>query len=294
MKPSQKNKPLKDTLLERIESEDVRPRSKLFFRSRECLVWTLWLLSIVVGALAVAVSLFVVSHSQYALYEATHENLFTYLVEVLPFLWMVTFGLMVYVGIYNLRHTKQGYKYPMWFILASSVVLSFAGGSALQMFGLGHSIDYVLGDNMGVYMSQEKMEQKMWQNPEAGRLVGKQVFSTLSPTSTIVFEDMVGQRWILSIQDLPATDITMLASGKNVRIIGEAMNQEFMIFHACGTFSWMPDKIMTSKEMHKEKREFLERMYVYREESKQSNAAERHKDEEICSNIPLYLGTKYK
>jgi len=287
MKPSHKHKPLKDTLLERIESEDVRPRSRLFFQGRECIVWLLWVISIAIGALSIAVSLYVVSHSQYAMYEATHQNLLTYLVDVLPYLWVVTFGLMVVVAVYNLRHTKKGYKYPLWVILTSSVVLSFAGGSALQLFGLGYSVDSILGDNMEMYMSQDKMTQKMWQNPEEGRLMGRQVFSTVAPTSTVVFEDMSGQRWQLSVSDLPAQDIALLAAGNNVRILGKATNNSLMIFHACGAFSSMSDKAVAVGHRQQERDVFMARMYDYRLEAEADVLLPGRTDEEICANLPL-------
>jgi hypothetical protein len=91
-------------------------------------VWFLWFFSVLFGALAVAVTLYVLMNHQYALYEATHNNLFTFIIEVLPFLWLFIFGLMTLVAIYNLRHTSRGYRYPVSVILASSLLLSLAGG----------------------------------------------------------------------------------------------------------------------------------------------------------------------
>lgn len=257
------NQSLKNTLLERIEAEQVCPRSRMFFRGRECLVWFLWSISVVVGAFAIAVSLFVVTHRQYELYEATHDNFFTFMVEMLPYLWIVVFGLMVYVAVYNLRHTKHGYRYPLWMILASSVVLSFAGGSALQFFGFGYSIDNVLGRNMEMYMSQDKLEQKMWQAPSEGRLLGKQVFTTLSPEEFVVFEDATGQRWRMDVSELQSRDMELLASEKTVRMLGLTKNNELFIFHACGALPWMIEREVTVDDMNRERKAFLQRVYSH-------------------------------
>src|SRR6056297_1803607 len=123
---------LKNALFEKIETDNVRPHSRMFFKGRECVIWLLWLISVLVGALAVAISVFVVTHRQYALYEATHDNFLTFMVEVLPYVWIIVFGAMALFAVYNLRHTKRGYRYPVSYILASSVVLSFAIGSALH------------------------------------------------------------------------------------------------------------------------------------------------------------------
>lgn len=255
------NMSLKNTLLERIEKDNVCPRSSWFYRTREILFWSLWILSIVIGALAFAVTLFVVLRRQYTLYEATHTNFFTFFVDSLPYLWIVVFGLMAYVAVHNIRHTKKGYKYPLWMILASSVVLSFAGGAAMQMFGLGYAIDHKLGDYMAMYSSQEKIENKLWQAPDRGRLIGQQVFTTVSPTTTIIFEDKDGQRWRMEIDELHAQDIALLADGRLVRVIGTRPDESLPNFHACGVFPWMLDREVTYQQMSAEKRAFIERAY---------------------------------
>ena len=256
--PSSKN--LKDSLFERIEAEKVSPRSRLFFQSREFLVWFLWLLSVVVGAFAVAVSVFMVTHLQYELYEATHENFVTFMVEALPYMWIVVFGLMVYVAMYNLQHTKRGYRYPVWIILVSSIILSFAGGSALQMFGFGYTIDNVLGQQMSVYQSRDKLEQRLWQMPEEGRLVGRQVYSTVAPTSTIIFEDLDGQRWNMNVGELDSRDVDLLASGQMVRVLGQSDESGLYIFHSCGAFPSLINKDVTVADVYAERQDFIERI----------------------------------
>jgi len=253
-------KNLKDTLLSRIEAEDVRPHSRMFFRSRECAIWALWFASVVVGALAVAISVFVVTHRQYGLYEATHENWFTFMVEVLPFIWVIVFGLMAFLAVYNIKHTKRGYRYSIVTVLASSIVLSFAGGSALQFFGLGYSIDAILGDQMPTYMSQEKIEHQLWQQPAEGRLIGRQVAATVATSSVVVFQDTAGSRWRIEIQELLPADIQLLASGENVRLLGQNMNEQAKVFHACGVFPWMMHREVTMQQMSEQRESFLVRV----------------------------------
>jgi hypothetical protein len=56
----QKKPSLKACVLGRITEEQVCPRSRLFFHSRECFVWFFWFISVLVGSLAVAVAEYVV------------------------------------------------------------------------------------------------------------------------------------------------------------------------------------------------------------------------------------------
>jgi hypothetical protein len=254
----QKN--LKNTLLDRIEREKLQPRSRMFFHSKECVIWALWLISVAVGALAVAISVFVVTHRQYEIYEATHENWFTFMVEVLPFIWVFVFCAMALFAVYNIKHTKKGYRYSIVTVLASSIVLSFAGGSALQFFGLGYSIDAILGDQMPTYMSQEKIEHQLWQQPAEGRLIGRQVAATVATSSVVVFQDTAGSRWRIEIQELLPADIQLLASGENVRLLGQNMNEQAKVFHACGVFPWMMHREVTMQQMSEQRESFLIRV----------------------------------
>ncbi|MEK7462447.1 MAG: hypothetical protein AAB618_02635 [Patescibacteria group bacterium] len=253
--------------MSQIRGGEICPRSKTFFQTRECTVWFLWLATVLIGALAVAVTLFVVSHSQYALYEATHENFFTFMVEVLPFLWIVIFGLMVLVGVYEVRHTKRGYRYPLWQIVGSSLILSLAGGAALQLFGLGYTTDHVLGEHMGIYSSQEKIERRMWQNPEEGRMLGKQVRPLMPPALVVDFVDIAGKSWAVDVSELTPLELELLDSEENVRLIGVLTDKENSFFHSCGAFPWQLDKAVTRADLSAARKVFETRVHGYGEQA---------------------------
>lgn len=264
-----KTKDLCTSVLDRIEKENVCPRSKMFFKGRECVVWTLWLLTVVVGGLAVAVSLFVVTNRRYAFYEATHDNFFTFMVAVLPYVWLVTFAFMAWFAVVSLRKTKHGYRYPLRTILLSSLVFSFAAGSALQFFGLGYVIDKEFGRIMFTYPSQEKIELAMWQQPYEGRLVGKMHSPVGTATNTIWFEDVDGARWRVNIADLYEADHQVLSAREQVRLLGAMNTSTPEHFHACGAFPWMfKDKNPGTALMDKERKAFVERVYKHRDDAK--------------------------
>lgn len=256
----QEKKRLKECVFNRIESENVFPKSKIYFKGRECLIWMLWLLSVILGAFAVAVTIFVFTYQHYALHEATHENLLMYLEDTLPYLWLVVFSLMAYIAFYNLRKTNKGYRYPLWALMFSSVFLSLVGGLTLQIFSFGHLIDNMMDAHMPAYLSQNRLERKMWQYPEDGRLVGRQVFSTLSPTTTIIFEDISGFRWQMNVTELPIKELEMLASGKTVKLLGKPLGQVNPSFHACFVSFWIEDKNTIVEEKSEDRKFFIEKL----------------------------------
>ena len=256
---------LKSQVLARIEKESVCPHSRLFFGSRECGVWTLWFLTVLFGALSVAVTLFVVTFQQYSFYEATHESFFAFAIDVLPYLWIFLFVVMVLFAVYNLRHTKNGYRYPLWKIVGSSLVLSLAGGSFLHIAGVGFSLDKQMGLFSKDYPSQEKLELKTWQNPQEGRLVGVLLSAEDGvPQPLFVVEDVSGTRWTTDISELHEMDRFVLETEKRVRVLGLLEDVNPPTFHACAVFPWVYEHEYSRSELRDMKNLMKERIARHR------------------------------
>jgi heme/copper-type cytochrome/quinol oxidase subunit 2 len=275
MKNMKQSKPanLKDNIFKTIEEKDVCPRSRWFFVCKETLVWVAWVVSVVVGAIAIAVTLFVVARSQYALYEAAYDTFFSFFVTAIPYLWLIVFALMSWLAVTNLRHTKHGYRYRPSVVIVSSLVVSLAGGAVLQLLGFGYHLDLKLGQEMKMYMSQDKKEQQLWQAPNDGRLIGRQVHTTTVPTTTVVFEDSKGQRWRLDVSELSAMDVALLNSNTIVRLVGTSSDLTTKQFHACGAFPWLLDKPMKLAELSEERKAFVERVYKHKDMAEERLAA---------------------
>lgn len=257
-------KTLTTCVFERIDAEQVCPRPRWWFRSRECVVWTLWLLSVVIGALAVAVTLYTLLLRQYALYEVTHDSFWWSVAVALPYIWFVAFGSMVVFAVYNIRHTKYGYRYPLWQIIFSSVLVSMVTGFGLQLAGIGHLTDQILGKNMGMYPSQQKYERTLWQQPEQGRLVAVMMHST-EDANVIVMRDINNERWVIDISDASDVDQVFLQSGKFMKILGVMIDRNTKQFMACGSTPWHFDKPVSRAELYTERDAFWRRIERHRE-----------------------------
>jgi hypothetical protein len=283
--PEQKT--LRSSVYDRIECEKICPHSRLFFLTQEYFIWAVWIGSVFIGALAVAVSLFVLQYKQYAFYEATHENFFTFAIEALPYIWIALFGLMAFVAVYNIRHTKRGYRYPLWQILGSSLVLSVAGGAALQTFGFGYSVDHLLGQQMPMYGSQEKLEEKLWQNPNEGRLIGHMLHQAMVPTSTVVFTDDLGDRWQVDVSELSIDERDLLEAEETVRLIGQVSEKDVKFFHSCGVFPWIANKPMSREDMHAAREAFVMKVQGYKERAEKiAKPQEEANEQSVDSESP--------
>ncbi len=255
---------LKDNILNRIEQEKMHPIPRSLFTIQESLVWFLWMFSILVGAVAVAVTLFVFTFHQYAFFEATHETYLDFALDALPYLWFSILVLMIVLSTYNFHHTKRGYRYPLWLIVTSSLCLSFIGGAFLHISGVGFNFDRWLGNSIVNYESQEKMEKRWWQQPESGLLVGTLINNDNQNTSIVLFEDIDGKRWETVTYELGDEDKIILRSGKMVKMIGEVTNINPPNFHACGVFPWPYEKNHTLVELGENRQLMLERISFYR------------------------------
>jgi len=272
---SQEKTPLCDSVLGRIESERVTPSSRFKFECMNYGVWFAWALSIIFGAISVAVLVYIGTHARFALHEATHETPISFFVEILPYVWIVTFAAMGACAYFNMRHTKCGYRYPVWQLLFSSVIFSVIGGVVLHVFGAGYAIDTQLGKKMpAAYRSLENAELGMWQSPSDGRLLG--VFNTMDEADELyIFVDKDGQQWSIQTAELRTPDRELLSSGKTVRVLGTTTDTQTKLFHACGVFPWMYDKNASLKDMEQDRRVFVERMYEHMEKGDRLRALEK-------------------
>lgn len=249
--------------MHRIEGEGIYPRPKSFYTRHEVMVWGLWAISVIIGALAVAVMLYAFVHHQFALYEATHESFGTFLIDALPYLWISAFALMAVVAVYNLRHTKHGYRYPVWQIVVSSLVLSVAGGTALHFLGFGYVVDHALGQGMSQYPSQAKLETRLWQNPDQGRLLGRVTRQMQPPSLLTTFTDVDGLKWMLDTSELSKEEQELLFSEKNIKLVGVISEHDAFLFHTCGAFPWLLDRQASKEDFVAAREAFEHKMRGY-------------------------------
>lgn len=277
--------PVKEKVLARISAREVEPIPCWYFTSIEWSLRTLWVLSVLMGALAIAIILYVAEHGLFAFVEATHSNVWDFWFEVLPYLWIAIFVVMSALAYRNFRHTRGGYRYSAVTVVGSSIGLSVVGGILLHAGGFGAYFDHQFAEQMpATYPSLEKKELSMWQKPEDGRLVGAYV-SDLG-TTTVVFEDIDGAQWDVSINELGEPDEVALRSGDKVRIIGFASTTPDRQFYSCGVFAWVYDRALTMDEMRVARSEFLARMVAHKDSDSQLAREDENDDVFAMRMVP--------
>ena len=257
--PATNTSPLSASILSRIHTEHLTHVPRWQFLCTEYGIWALWFVSVFVGAISFSVMLFFMQHAGFALYEATHDNIFGFLLDVMPFAWIVVFVLMALFAHFNLRHTKHGYRYKVWQVLLSSIVCSFIGGVFLHMVGMSFLVDDFMNKEAPFFGGLQGIETRMWQKPKEGRMIGTYTGKT-EIDDVVLFTDNNGASWQLNIAELNPMDLDSLYEGTEVRVLGVPSSTKESFFQGCGVFPLALEKDESFKELRKERDSFISRM----------------------------------
>lgn len=253
------NNKIKESVLDRLEREGITPRSRLYWLSYEYAFWGAWLLSVILGAVALAILSFTSLYIGYSLYEATHQSFLTFFIDTLPYLWFLAFTGLTLVAYFNLRNTKRGYKYPLYLVVGSSFGFSVVGAIVLHSLGAGYYLDRYMGEQLQSYQSRNEFEAQMWQNPLAGRMLGHALVLDEDDLESVRFIDVKNEEWDITITELRPKDSELLLSGHKVRMLVATTTKEFregMV--ACAVFPWILDDAPGVRRWQAERENFIE------------------------------------
>jgi hypothetical protein len=250
---------LKSNILAKIEAGEVCPTSSMVFTCREGALWLAWGLSVALGSIAVAVTLYALGYQQYAVYEFTHTSRLDFVIDHLPLLWLAVFVLVVAVAVLSLKQVKHGYRYAWWLLTLAGLFFSLLVGLVLYTVGVGHLVDKQLDKMMDTYPSQARLEMKLWQQPEKGRLVGR--IRALEVPTEARFEDVKGRMWVMDVTELNEEDLSLLQEGELVRVFGLlSISRIPDLFHACAALPWLLSKDYHLGELEAVQRNFRDRV----------------------------------
>jgi hypothetical protein len=230
-------------VLERIDQEHVAPRPRWQYTLRNVAFWCLWVLSILLGAAAVAATIFVIENAGWELSPATHESFPLFVLGSLPYLWLGTLALMLVLGYENFRHTKWGYRTPLVGIMGLSILASFGAGVLLYQVGIGQAVDEGLGNRLPFHHSAMSRQRVVWMSPDRGLLAGE-VMSIADDASRFQLHAYDGTVWNVSADLLTQGEREILSRFKDVRVVGRFIastnesGKPELLFEACLVLPW--------------------------------------------------------
>ena len=229
---------LAERVLTKISREHMTPRPRWRYVFRNRALWIAAVLALGIAALSSAAILFILANAGWRYAPATHGNTFALLLAVLPSVWLVALILFIVAGYWNIRHTARGYRYPLPLVVAMVVLFSVLSGAVLFTAGFGQEVEEGIGAYVPFYHPFLGQERSWWLDTSHGLLMGRIV--TLSPDfSSFTLQTSSGVLWHINTSDLRSADITILARGGTVRVVGVPRAATSTTpFHACFVFPW--------------------------------------------------------
>jgi len=258
MSDTMQKEPRKDItqcVFARIQEEGITPKPKWHFLMREGVVWSLGGVSVAVGALAVAVTLFEVRNTRWEMYDVAHTSFIDFCMDAVPFIWLGTFALFAVVAYAFVRSTKGGYRYRFETLMAVSLVASGVCGVVLYSTGAGAFLDEEMDAYMPLHHSLVERERMVWESPGEGRIAG--IVREVSFAEPLVWiEGLGGTPHALDVSDFSLEDRRVMRVGDMVRVIGIPSTTTAHALHGCLMFMVSDDILRKAhgalqNEMHK-------------------------------------------
>lgn len=202
-------------ILKEIKAHDLKPKPKWKFQLRESGIWSL--IGIVTILFGLVASLF---------------WLFTAEIDLGPLAWLTgrplmygrgpgSFLIILAIGIvfllWNIRHTKHGYRYNLGLIILSLFGVGLVLASAFGYFGLNGRLDRSLS-GMPMYQTQQQYMLSVWQRPSEGRILGE--ITAIEDKNNFSLRDSAGNIWSVSSSGATWRHNLEPETGLQIKIVG--------------------------------------------------------------------------
>ena len=225
---------LKSKVLDLIEREKIKPKTRLYFSVKDKALWSLLLISMIFGSIACSVMNFSFTNSEFGFYDMTNDSFIDFLFRVTPYLWVILFVVFGLIGYENFKHTNKGYRYSFGFIVVVGLVINIVLGIILHSFGVSKIIDHDFSSDSMFIRSSDSLRQDSWNQPDRGILSG-QVISYGS--TTFVLKDFNGNLWTVSSAYIPDVSLDLISTSSEVRVIGVKQDVYFPLASSSATSS---------------------------------------------------------
>lgn len=207
---------LASKVLQQIELNKVRPKSKAVVIAQRILVVAGFLFVLLLGSYSFSL-LFFAMRSELGPFQRGIGYMHV-AVDRLPMLLALTVLLTLAIGYFLFRKTKRGYRARSLWLMVALVVAILAGGF---VFDRSNAVFYGhrwMMKHVGAYRhSMQSYREQVWNNPDKGRLIGKIIstdwdrFELKTPDGKVWTVDDVDARWM---------NMQMRYSGDSIKIIG--------------------------------------------------------------------------
>ncbi|NTV93160.1 MAG: hypothetical protein HGA72_07845 [Chlorobiaceae bacterium] len=230
-----------DLILNEIEKRKVVPIPKWHFLLRRSVFWILAVISVITGSISMATAIYVFFDQDFVVDQANiirfldQQPLVEDVIVSIPYLWLTVLVLFVLVANFGFRHTKKGYRYPMFRVIAGSLLLSLLLSGLMNLFDVGHIIHRYLIENVRAYDRLIYANEQRWSQVKKGWLGGKVIREVPAQRQLIVM-DYKKRIWTVDIGNSTVKPGTLMLPGKYIKITGHKTGNQ--MFQAVSIQAW--------------------------------------------------------
>jgi hypothetical protein len=208
------SKDLSKNIIDKIKDDKIEPKAKWNFILKDSFIWIFFIVSIVVGSLAVSVIIHLVKIDLNS-FAPVDANFARKIGLLIPYTWLIFLSIFILVAYFNLKNTKKGYKVNPYLLITMSIVLSVIIGVTGYAFGAGRSVEKTVYQKLPIYKTIFDKKMGYWHDPESGRLMGV-VVDRIDEDYYLI--DIAKEKWLIHYsEELPFKT--------KIRLIGEMIEK---------------------------------------------------------------------
>jgi heme/copper-type cytochrome/quinol oxidase subunit 2 len=262
---------LADKIAAKLKKENITPKPKWQFLLRDYLLWSVFGINVLLGAMFFVVTSFSLRDNDWDIYKHLDQNFLEYIIMTMPYIRITALVVFIFLAYYNYKHTDRGYKYKThWIIIMSVVVMGLIGGTLL-LVGAEAKIERLFSRSLPFYDNLEERRIRVWHHPGKGLLGGEIV--EINMDSEIVLQDCHNKNWQVDVQEVIwRGPIGKPEMGRRIKVIGEQLGEDK--FKAKEVRPWMGGRRMRHREEYED-----EQRGEYRKEHRGRYESKKEYDE---------------
>jgi len=215
-------------LLQRIKTEKIVPKSKSRFIIKNIIFWIIFIISLIIGGLAVSIILFAFIENELDLINNFTGSKLKMFLSFLPIFWIISAIIFLVLSIFGVRYTKTGYRYSPFLIISINIILSIILGITFYFTGGAKTIEQLFAKNISIYNSVEEKKVALWSNPEQGFLSGK-IIEKNKENDFFTLEDFNQKKWKIEFKNADIKNRVTIQEKEQIKIIGKISQDDIFI-----------------------------------------------------------------
>jgi hypothetical protein len=210
-------------IIDKIKSEKIAPIPRWHFLLKNGMVWTAFVLAVVLGALAFSIVLFAIQQTDFNLISHMSHSKLEFFLGLLPFFWILSLVVFLVVAIYSIQYSKRGYKFTISRLVGISSALSILLGTLFFIGGGAGKLENAFAIKMGLYESLNEKKINIWMNPEEGLLCGT---ITSIEENVLYMEDFDNNTWEIHYKEAFIAPSVLFEQNVKIKLTGKVTGQE--------------------------------------------------------------------